>query len=173
MPEQMPPTHHREGIQNELDKAKNWANLESVVVGENPRVNETPYQKRMRYESIEIERVKSLEISEMVGKLIPEVAEYVKAKYGDKYDIPGAEYRDYLWGISTTNHTDSKIPRALKSSNRRQLFLGNINNDEGKMVVAGLIYKPHGIHDQMFLVPQDADISNNLGQYDSIVLIEK
>lgn len=107
--------HHREGIQNELDKAYDEGHRDNKVIDE--AVSKIREVKGVMEVSSSGEKFKSLELPvEMEGKARAHVARYIKETYGDKWLIPGKATMNYFV------ENPQEAPSSMKDGNRYYFF---------------------------------------------------
>jgi hypothetical protein len=83
-----------------------------------------PETAAINWESIPPEKIKVVDLSDMRGKPLHEVAEHIVEKYSADYYIPGIEYWKYI-----IEHPD-KSPEDLKDGNYH-FFFGSVFRGEG------------------------------------------
>ena len=91
-------------LKNDIDKAK---------FGE---YTLNPETQGLNFESFPPEKIKVLDLKEMIGKSRAEVAEHIVAKYGTTHYIPGIEYWEYVI------QNPDKAPASLKDGNYHHFF---------------------------------------------------
>jgi len=131
--------HHREGIQKIMNDAHEEALKDNAKIGETEAELQRlkgnfEVEEEINYESINPEKVKSLELPEMEGRPLDEVSKYVKEKFGYKYYIAGAGYREYI------QHNSDKIPDTLKHPNVLNCYLGSTLITYGGAGIASTIW---------------------------------
>ncbi|OGI83051.1 hypothetical protein A3G53_00765 [Candidatus Nomurabacteria bacterium RIFCSPLOWO2_12_FULL_44_11] len=131
--------------------------------------NTLPESKRNRFEGINFRVIdpkdeKDAEGRSFIGRPMTEFFDYVKAKYGQRYNIPGPEYEEYLLSLPPKD-----VPTEFKNDNFYK-FIGSIV--DGK--VPGVMCDTAGNYGpKMKLFARRVAPSGDLDRRDCVVLLEK
>lgn len=136
-------------LENDVDRAK---------FGE---YSLNPKTQCLNFETVPPEKIKVLDLEEMIGRSLAEVGECIVAKYGATHHILGVEY----WQYVIQNH--HKAPSSLKGGATNHLFGSTLRSRVGRIEVPSAAWDGRQFE-------RGADwFDEDWTSFDRVVLLEK
>lgn len=120
-----------------------WANMQEY--GAHNRSGEVVFNPdtiSIDWETTPVQKFKAIELKEMEGKSVAEVARHILDTYGDTYHIPGIEYWNFI-----VENPEKASPLLLLGDGKTYYFFGSTITTFEDVLIPGVSCYPSGYTD--------------------------